>query len=238
MNMKEALAAAIKAAAVKAIAAGTIKEGDLPEVLLEVPPQKEFGDFATNFAMQSARGLKCNPRLVAQAVIDNLDCPYVAKAEIAGPGFINFYLKQNWTAELLASIVAAGADYGNLPARGGEKIQLEYVSANPTGPLHVGIPYARIMPAERLPSILKVSDVSPMPDPPHRINLIELHPYAANIFKSVHQHKKYRNLLRIKTSVNGYHFAGNITGIPGNQKTDKARHFFRHPETAHRNGFL
>lgn len=107
-----------------------------------------------------------------------------------------------------------------------------------TGPLHVGIPYARIMPAERLPSILKVSDVSPMPDPPHRINLIELHPYAANIFKSVHQHKKYRNLLRIKTSVNGYHFAGNITGIPGNQKTDKARHFFRHPETAHRNGFL
>ena len=62
MNMKEALAAAIKAAAVKAIAAGTIKEGDLPEVLLEVPPQKEFGDFATNFAMQSARGLKCNPR--------------------------------------------------------------------------------------------------------------------------------------------------------------------------------
>lgn len=138
MNMKEALAAAIKAAAIKAIAAGTIKEGDLPEVLLEVPPQKEFGDFATNFAMQSARGLKCNPRLVAQAVIDNLDCPYVAKAEIAGPGFINFYLKQNWTAELLASIVAAGADYGNLPARGGEKIQLEYVSANPTGPLHVG----------------------------------------------------------------------------------------------------
>ena len=75
---------------------------------------------------------------MAQAVIDNLDCPYVAKAEIAGPGFINFYLKQNWTAELLASIVAAGADYGNLPARGGEKIQLEYVSANPSGPLHVG----------------------------------------------------------------------------------------------------
>lgn len=138
MKMKEALAAAIKAAAVKAIAAGTIKEGVLPEVLLEVPPQKEFGDFATNFAMQSARSLKCNPRLVAQAVIDNLDCPYIAKTEIAGPGFINFYLKQEWTAELLAGIVAAGDAYGDLPSRGGEKIQLEYVSANPTGPLHVG----------------------------------------------------------------------------------------------------
>ena len=89
-NMKYALAAAINAAAVKAIAAGTIKEGDLPEVLLEVPPQKEFGDFATNFAMQSARGLKCNPRLVAQAVIDNLDCPYIAKNVIAVPGIFKF----------------------------------------------------------------------------------------------------------------------------------------------------
>ena len=62
MNMKEALAAAIKAAAVKAIAAGTIKEGDLPEVLLEVPPQKEFGDYATNFAMQTARAARTNSR--------------------------------------------------------------------------------------------------------------------------------------------------------------------------------
>lgn len=138
MDIKNILAAAIKEAAQKAIDAGVIKDGALPEVLLEVPPQKEFGDFATNFAMQSARSLKCNPRMIAQAVIDNLDCSYISKTEIAGPGFINFYLKQDWMYDMLAKIIAEGENYGNLPPLGNGKIQLEYVSANPTGPLHVG----------------------------------------------------------------------------------------------------
>ncbi|MGM9528874.1 MAG: arginine--tRNA ligase [Phascolarctobacterium sp.] len=138
MDIKDILAAAIKAAAQKAIDNGALKPGALPEVMLEVPPQKEFGDFATNFAMQSARSLHCAPRQIAQAVVDNLDCASVEKMEIAGPGFINFYLKQNWTADLLASILAAGDNYGNLPANGLGRIQVEYVSANPTGPLHIG----------------------------------------------------------------------------------------------------
>lgn len=138
MDIKEILAGAVKKAALTAIEKGTIKEGELPEVLLEVPPQKEFGDFASNFAMQSARSLKCNPRMIAQAVIDNLDCAYVEKTEIAGPGFINFYLKDNWLSDMLANIVKAGENYGNLTAPADEKIQVEYVSANPTGPLHVG----------------------------------------------------------------------------------------------------
>lgn len=138
MDIKQILAAAIKAAAQKAIDEGTVKGGDLPEVLLEVPPQKEFGDFATNFAMQSARALKCNPRMIAQAVVNNLDCAYVEKMEIAGPGFINFYLKQDWMYAMLAGIIAEGENYGNLVSNCKEKIQVEYVSANPTGPLHVG----------------------------------------------------------------------------------------------------
>ena len=138
MDIKQILAAAIKAAAQKAIDEGTVKGGDLPEVLLEVPPQKEFGDFATNFAMQSARALKCNPRMIAQAVVNNLDCVYVEKMEIAGPGFINFYLKQDWMYDMLAGIIAEGENYGNLVSDCKEKIQVEYVSANPTGPLHVG----------------------------------------------------------------------------------------------------
>ena len=138
MDIKQILATAIKAAAQKAIDEGTVKGGELPEVLLEVPPQKEFGDFATNFAMQSARALKCNPRMIAQAVVNNLDCAYVEKMEIAGPGFINFYLKQDWMYDMLAGIIAEGENYGNLVSDCKEKIQLEYVSANPTGPLHVG----------------------------------------------------------------------------------------------------
>ena len=70
--------------------------------------------------------------------MENLDCPYVKKAEIAGPGFINFYLNPDWVYDMLARIVEAGENYGNLPKASDEKIQLEYVSANPTGPLHVG----------------------------------------------------------------------------------------------------
>ncbi len=138
MNIKEILAQSIKDAAQRAIEAGTVKAGELPTVVLEVPPQKEFGDFATNFAMQAARSLKCNPRMVAQAVADNLNCAYIDKTEIAGPGFINFYLKQDWIYSLLSNILAQGDAYGNLQQENPEKIQLEYVSANPTGPLHVG----------------------------------------------------------------------------------------------------
>ena len=138
MDIKSVLTEAIIKTAKKAIEAGVVKEGTLPEVQLEVPPKKEFGDFATNFAMQSARALRCNPRVLAQYIVDNLDCPYVQKAEIAGPGFINFYLNPDWVYDMLAQIVEAGENYGNLPKASDEKIQLEYVSANPTGPLHVG----------------------------------------------------------------------------------------------------
>ncbi|MDO4177693.1 MAG: arginine--tRNA ligase [Phascolarctobacterium sp.] len=138
MDIKDILSASIKDAAQSAMAKGVLKEGNLPEVQLEVPPQKEFGDFASNFAMQSARSLKCNPRMIAQAVVDNMDCAYIDKMEIAGPGFINFYLKQDWMYDMLAKILAAGENYGNLTQDNPEKIQVEYVSANPTGPLHVG----------------------------------------------------------------------------------------------------
>ncbi len=138
MDIKEILAQSIKDAASRAIEAGTLKDGELPSVVLEVPPQKEFGDFATNFAMQAARSLRCNPRMVAQAVAENLNCAYIDRIEIAGPGFINFYLKQDWVYSLLSSILDKGDAYGNLTQQNPEKIQLEYVSANPTGPLHVG----------------------------------------------------------------------------------------------------
>ena len=138
MDIKTVLTDAIIKTAKNAIAAGVVKDGTLPEVQLTVPPKKEFGDFASNFAMQSARALHCNPRVLAQYIVENLDCPYVKKAEIAGPGFINFYLNPDWVYDMLARIVEAGENYGNLPKASDEKIQLEYVSANPTGPLHVG----------------------------------------------------------------------------------------------------
>ena len=138
LNVKEQLSGAIADAAAAAVADGALPQGVLPEVFLEVPPEKSFGDYATNFAMQAARTLKANPRKIAEAIVTHLQFPWLDRAEIAGPGFINFYLKPDWLYELLQEILEQGETYGNTQAGRQQKIQIEFVSANPTGPLHVG----------------------------------------------------------------------------------------------------
>lgn len=138
MEMKDLLKQGITEALNKAIAAGTLPAGDYPDVALEVPPQKEFGDFASNIAMQSARVAHKAPRLIAQAIVDGMDYPWLDHAEIAGAGFINFFLKNDVIYDTLKQILAAGDAYGHALLRKEDTIQVEYVSANPTGPLHVG----------------------------------------------------------------------------------------------------
>lgn len=138
MNIKYLLEEAILRAAKQAIADGAFGAGELPDVVLEVPPQKEFGDYATNFAMQAARVVRANPRAIAQAIVNRLGDSWLERAEIAGPGFINFYLKPDWLYEMLSAILAQGADYGTNDSGKESFVQVEYVSANPTGPLHVG----------------------------------------------------------------------------------------------------
>ena len=138
MEMKDLLKQGITEALNKAIAAGTLPAGDYPDVALEVPPQKEFGDFASNIAMQSARVAHKAPRIIAQAIVDGMDYPWLDHAEIAGAGFINFFLKNDVIYDTLKQILAAGDAYGHAPLRQEDTIQVESVSANPTGPLHVG----------------------------------------------------------------------------------------------------
>lgn len=138
MDIKEALTQVILKAARQAMADGAFRAEKLPKIILEVPPQKEFGDFATNFAMQSAKAAKMNPRAIAQALTERLDAPWLEKTTIAGPGFINFYLKSDVLYDTLAAILEKGEAYGTLARKEAGKIQVEYVSANPTGPLHVG----------------------------------------------------------------------------------------------------
>ena len=138
MEMKDLLKQGITEALNKAIAAGTLPAGDYPDVALEVPPQKEFGDFASNIAMQSARVAHKAPRIIAQAIVDGMDYPWLDHAEIAGAGFINFFLKNDVIYDTLKQILAAGDAYGHAPLRQEDTIQVEYVSANPTGQHHVG----------------------------------------------------------------------------------------------------
>ena len=138
MDIKDTLTAAIEEAAKKAIADGVFPEGELASVELSVPPKKEFGDFATNFAMQSARVFHQNPRKIAEELAARIQGDWLDHTQIAGPGFLNFYLKGDVLYDSFRKIFEAGDSFGQLPKKDAPKIQVEYVSANPTGPLHVG----------------------------------------------------------------------------------------------------
>lgn len=127
------------------IAAKTIAQNngtpDIAElnILLERPKSAEHGDFATNLALVLAKPLKQNPRAIATRIIENLPASdYIAKTEIAGAGFINFFLNAQSQQIVVKEILAAGANYGRNNIGNNQKVQVEFVSANPTGPLHVG----------------------------------------------------------------------------------------------------
>lgn len=132
-NLKEAIFEAISAAG---LAAGE----DIPAVVLEVPKDKAHGDLATNAAMQLTRIAKRNPRQIAEAIIEHLDHDRagIVKAEIAGPGFINFTLSKSYLFPIIEQVYRQGEDYGRTDKGAGQKIQMEFVSANPTGSLHLG----------------------------------------------------------------------------------------------------
>lgn len=138
MDVREQLIQAINNSVKSAQAAGLLPQGEMPSFVLEVPPKKELGDFATNAAMQSARVFHRKPRDIAEAIVSSLSADFIDHTVIAGPGFINFYLKGNVLYDNLASIIAKGDAFGQLPPKDVKKIQVEYVSANPTGLLHVG----------------------------------------------------------------------------------------------------
>lgn len=135
-SIKTAVAEAIKAAIEK----GQLPAGEIPEVNVEVPADRANGDFSTNAAMISARAFRCAPKKIADAIKENisLEGTYLEKCETAGPGFINFYLKDSYYGAILRDVKECGSDYGRSDYGKGEKVMLEFVSANPTGPMHMG----------------------------------------------------------------------------------------------------
>ncbi|HWO76992.1 MAG TPA: arginine--tRNA ligase [Bacillus sp. (in: firmicutes)] len=135
--VQEQIKQEIKNACLKA---GLAKEEEIPDVILEIPKDKEHGDYATNMAMQLARVAKKAPKLIAEAIKSEFDLSKtsVEKIEIAGPGFINFYLNNQYLTELIPTILEAGETYGESNIGQGRKVQVEFVSANPTGDLHLG----------------------------------------------------------------------------------------------------
>jgi arginyl-tRNA synthetase len=120
------------------------KQGDLPvvavpEIVLEHPARLELGDYATNVALRLQKAVGKPPREVAGAITHHLELPpSVAAVEVAGPGFVNFFLADEWLQDQVDVILHEGPAFGSVPLGNGQSVQVEFVSANPTGPLHVG----------------------------------------------------------------------------------------------------
>jgi arginyl-tRNA synthetase len=126
-------------------AARALRDGEEsePRPTLERPPKPELGDYSSNAAMLLARHLSDNPRTVAEQLREQLEAnadlaPNLERIEVAGPGFVNFYLADSWYLRALGDLAEAGEDLGPAPTPSPEKVLVEFVSANPTGPIHVG----------------------------------------------------------------------------------------------------
>lgn len=127
-------------AANKAMSGGALCEAELAPFKVEVPSDRKNGDYAVNAAMVWARGFKASPRAIAETLMANADFEgtFIEKYEIAGPGFINFFLSDKYYANIIADVIEKGEDYGKSNYGKNKRVLVEFVSANPTGPMHIG----------------------------------------------------------------------------------------------------
>ncbi len=138
--MRDTIRKIILSAAKQAHSGGALPSDAFSDVEVERPRASGHGDFATNFAMISAKGQRMAPRQIAQAIVDHIqdDDNILQRTEIAGPGFINFFVRPEAWAPLVSQILQQDRSFGSAAIGQGRKVQVEFVSANPTGPLHVG----------------------------------------------------------------------------------------------------
>ena len=137
---KEEIKNLIKKSALEVMKDWGIENTELSDFVIEVPANREHGDYAVNAAMVWARTFKKAPRMVADAIMEkcNFDGTYIKSYEIAGPGFINLFLNDKYYADIVADVRVKGKDYGKSNFGEGKKVLVEFVSANPTGPMHIG----------------------------------------------------------------------------------------------------
>ncbi len=123
-----------------AVAAQKLPAEPMPDFTIEIPNDSAHGDFSCNAALVSAKAFRSNPRAIAQTIADNavLAGTVFDKIEVAGPGFINFFVSSRWFGETVSAVLENGADYGKVNVGNGKRVLVEFVSANPTGPMHIG----------------------------------------------------------------------------------------------------
>ncbi len=124
----------------RAVANGELPAEPIPDFIIEKPANSANGDFSANVALAGARAFKKAPRAIAESIVGNIDLEdtLFERVEIAGPGFLNFYLSQQYYTEIIKDIAAKGEDYGKSDYGKGKRVLVEFVSANPTGPMHIG----------------------------------------------------------------------------------------------------
>lgn len=139
-NTKNLLKDKLTVAVSLAVGAGDLPEAELPQFNIEVPANKANGDYSSNLAMAGARAYHMAPRMIAESVVKHLDLAdtLFERVEIAGAGFLNFFLSQRYYGEILKDVFACGEDYGKSDYGKGKRVLVEFVSANPTGPMHIG----------------------------------------------------------------------------------------------------
>ena len=140
MEAKNQITAILTDALAAAMNDGTLPQGESAAFVVEVPADKKNGDFASNCAMVNARTFRKAPRQIAEAIAAhaNLEGTYCDRIEIAGPGFINFFLKPEWFGDTVLAVLTDKDNYGKTNMGQGKKAMVEFVSANPTGPMHLG----------------------------------------------------------------------------------------------------
>ncbi|MCM1285959.1 MAG: arginine--tRNA ligase [Acetobacter sp.] len=123
-----------------AINSGDLPQAEIPQFIIEIPSNKANGDYSSNIAMAGARAFKKAPKMIAEAIVKHIDLEdtLFERVEIAGPGFLNFFLSQQYYSEIIKDVFACGENYGKSDYGQGKKILVEFVSANPTGPMHIG----------------------------------------------------------------------------------------------------
>ena len=132
------LLAALTAAGERVLSAEGIEAKKLPEIEVEIPREDEHGDYASNLALALGGKLDRNPRQLAEKIAENLEAEIIENVKVAGPGFINFWLDDSWLYETVDKILALKEEYGQTDFGQNKRVQIEFVSVNPTGPLHVG----------------------------------------------------------------------------------------------------
>ena len=137
--LKQELTGCLRQAVLEAQERDALPPATLPEVLVEHPQTAEHGDFASGLPLKLARAMKMSPMVIAERISEHMSAPVeIGKVLIASPGFINFILSDDWLSRQVQSILDAGESYGDIDLGKGKRVQVEFVSVNPTGPLHVG----------------------------------------------------------------------------------------------------